>query len=61
MPKIIPEGDSYIAKTTKKENQEFADLWNKKNVKIASELQKTMNAEKITTAKTTHAEAKKSV
>lgn len=46
MEKMISQEESYQAKATKKDNLEFADLWNKKNIKIANELHRTMNADK---------------
>ena len=46
MGKSIPQQESYSTKTTKKGNLDFATLWNRTNVKIANELQRTMKAEK---------------
>lgn len=59
MAKSTSQEDAYSAKTLKKGNLEFANLWNKTNVRIASELQKTTNASKIDAAKAKPTSSKK--
>jgi hypothetical protein len=59
MGKLITREDEYSTKITKKDNLEFADLWNKTNVKIANAVQRATNASKHIAAKETAAAAKK--